>query len=199
MSQSEFLNVSPKQGFPSRTDFHNIGSCPTFYTMNPTQLSHELRQETSSDLTDRRWIIGLSLFGAFMGGIVSLYQTGIIPGLPDPPIPLFDSDRVDASDYAYKRLDTPDGFIMVTNYAITAWLAAAGGKDRAKTNPLLPLSMAVKTGIDSLVALGTRSGRMERKQSLLFLLSNGDALFTSLSSTFPTRSFDCPSNPDPSI
>jgi uncharacterized membrane protein len=121
--------------------------------MNPTQLSHELREETSSDLTYRRWIIGLSLFGAFMGGIVSLYQTGIIPGLPDPPIPLFDSDRVDASDYAYKRLDTPDRFMMVTNYAITVWLAAAGGKDRAKANPLLLLSMAVKTGIDSLVAL----------------------------------------------
>ena len=33
---------------------------------------------------------------------------------------------------------------MVANYAITAWLAAAGGLDRARRNPLLPIVMGIK-------------------------------------------------------
>jgi uncharacterized membrane protein len=37
---------------------------------------------------------------------------------------------------------------MVFTYAITAWLAAAGGLDRARRNPLLPIAMGVKILID---------------------------------------------------
>ncbi len=107
--------------------------------MDPQQLSRELREGDTPDLIRRRWIISLSMVGAVMGIIVSLYQTGIIKHLPDPPLPFFDSDRVDASEYAYSRLDTPDGLMMVTNYAITAWLAGAGGLDRARQNPILRL------------------------------------------------------------
>ena len=54
--------------------------------MNPTQLSHELRLETSADLNRRRWLVGLSMRGATIGQVVTLYQTGIIKRLPDPPI-----------------------------------------------------------------------------------------------------------------
>ncbi len=99
--------------------------------MNPQQLSHELRQGEGADLARRRWIIGLSIVGSAIAQAVSLYQTGIIRHLPDPPLPYFDSSRVDASTYAYSRLDSPDGPAMLVNYGITAWLAAAGGKDRA--------------------------------------------------------------------
>lgn len=96
--------------------------------MEPKQLSQELRQGDSPDLTRRRWIIGLSMLGGSMGQLVTLYQTGIISHLPDPPgQELFNADRVDASDYAYSRFNSPDGPIMVFNYAITGWLAAAGG------------------------------------------------------------------------
>jgi uncharacterized membrane protein len=42
---------------------------------------------------------------------------------------------------------------MVTNYAITAWLAGAGGEDRARQNPILPIAMGVKTLIDAAIAL----------------------------------------------
>ncbi|EHC15987.1 hypothetical protein [Fischerella thermalis] len=35
----------------------------------------------------RRVIIGLSMLGDSMGQPVTLYQTGIIPHLPDPPVP----------------------------------------------------------------------------------------------------------------
>jgi len=122
--------------------------------MDPKQLSHELREETGPLMRSRRQIISLSMLGGAMGQIVSLYQTGIIKHLPDPPGTgeFFDADRVDASEYAYSRLDTPDGFIMVTSYAITAWLAGAGGKDRARRNPLLPIAMGVKLLIDTAVA-----------------------------------------------
>lgn len=112
--------------------------------MNPTQLSYELRKGQSPDLTRRRWIIRLSLFGTAMGQLVALYQTGILSRLPDPPLPLIDSNRVDASDYAYKRFNTPDGVMMVTTYAVTATLAAAGGKNRVQEQPLLPLAMGTK-------------------------------------------------------
>lgn len=119
--------------------------------MDPTQLSRELREGNSPDLNNRRWIIGLSMLGASMGQLVSLYQTGVIDHLPDPPISLFDADKVDSSEYAYSRLDTPDGFMMVTNYAITAWLAGAGGQDRAQKQPLLPIAMGVKLLIDTVI------------------------------------------------
>src|SRR5947209_5546245 len=105
--------------------------------MTPGQLSRELREGDTSDLTRRRWIIGLSVVGSAMGQIVSLYQTGILRRLPDPPLPIFDASRVDASDYAYRRFQTPDGLMMLVSYAFTALLAGAGGKSRARNNPVL--------------------------------------------------------------
>ena len=117
--------------------------------MTPSQLSRELREGDSPDLTRRRWAIGLSLVGVAAGAVVSLYQTGILRHLPDPPSGgLFDSDRVDASDYAYKRAQTPDGLAMLLTYGVTALLAGAGGQDRARTLPWLPLALAAKVASD---------------------------------------------------
>ena len=113
--------------------------------MNQTQLSEELRYNQYPNLKRRRWIIGLSLLGVALGQIVTLYQTGIIHHLPDPPVGPFDSDKVDASDYAYKRLDTPDAVGMISTYGITTALAAAGGANRAVDNPALPISLLAKT------------------------------------------------------
>ena len=59
-------------------------------TLAPAELSRQLRLGQTADLTRRRWIIGLSLVTVAAGQIVSLYQTGIISHLPDPPIPIFD-------------------------------------------------------------------------------------------------------------
>ena len=88
-----------------------------------------------------------------MGGVVGLYQTGLLRRLPDLPVGPFDASRVDASDYAYKRLETPDGLLMVATYAATAILAGAGGRDRARERPWLPVALAAKTLYDSYVAL----------------------------------------------
>jgi uncharacterized membrane protein len=121
--------------------------------ISPRQLSHQLRNMQTDHLQRRRWLVGLSLLGTAVGGIVSLYQMGMIRRLPDPPIPVFDSSRVDASDYAYKRLETPDAFMMITSYALTAWLAAAGSKDRAEQRPALPIALLAKVALDALVTL----------------------------------------------
>ncbi|MDX2137386.1 MAG: vitamin K epoxide reductase family protein [Chloroflexota bacterium] len=121
--------------------------------MNPTQLSHELRNETTPDLTRRRWIVGLSIVGAMAAKLVSLYQVGILRNLPDPPIEVFDSARVDAAPYAYSRLNAPDGPLMLISYGATALLASMGGKERARRTPLVPLLMTLKIAGDVVLAL----------------------------------------------
>jgi uncharacterized membrane protein len=120
--------------------------------MEPQELSKELREGTSPDLERRRWIIGLSMLGGTMAQIVTAYQTGIVKELPDLPIPFVDSDRVDASNYAYSRLNTPDGPLMMINYGITAWLASTGGENRARENPLVPIAMGGKILIDAITS-----------------------------------------------
>ena len=120
--------------------------------MKPSELSRQLREGQTPELNNRRWIVGLSLVGVAMAQIVSLYQVGIVKHLPDPPLDIFDSDKVDASDYAYKRFQTPDGFLMLLSYAATATLAGAGGEKRGQTQPLLSLLMGGKILLDLISA-----------------------------------------------
>lgn len=144
----------------------------------PARLSRELRGGRSADLKRRRWIVGLSLFGAAMGGIVSAYQTGIVRRLPDPPVGPFDSERVDASNYAYKRLDMPDGPLMLGTYAVTAGLASAGPEDRAETQPWLPLAVAAKALYD--VQTNMRLAREEWQENKAFCVYCQSANLASL-------------------
>lgn len=137
--------------------------------MDPTRLSRELREGQSPDLTRRRWVLGLSLLGAAMGQVVALYQMGIVKRLPDPPGRLgrvFDATRVDASDYAYKRMNMPDAPAMVTTYGVTAMLASAGGMDRARSTPWLPIALAAKTLYDSATALTLGREEWEENEAL---------------------------------
>ncbi|MDF7811876.1 vitamin K epoxide reductase family protein [Hymenobacter sp. YC55] len=136
--------------------------------MNPTELSYELRNGQSADLTRRRWIIGLSILGVAAGQIVSLYQTGIIKHLPDPPIGPFDSDKVDASDYAYKRADTPDALPMMVTYGLTACLAGAGGLHRATQQPAIPVAMGLKTLFDTLTTVKLGQEEWQENKALCF-------------------------------
>ncbi|NJR41113.1 MAG: vitamin K epoxide reductase family protein [Leptolyngbyaceae cyanobacterium CSU_1_4] len=148
--------------------------------MNPKQLSEELRKGQNPDLTRRRFIVGLSFVGATMAEAVSAYQVGMIEELPDPPLPGLNSSKVDASDYAYSVLDTPDGLMMLVNYSITALLAGAGGKDRAMQTPFLPIAMAGKTLLDSVVAL--RLARIEWRDNEAFCAYCQTATLCSLAS-----------------
>ena len=120
---------------------------------SPSRLSYELRKANTEDMQRRRWMIGLSYVGIGAGMIVGLYQTGILRRLPDLPFPPFDATKVDKAPYAYKRLQTPDALLMIASYGVTAILAGAGGKNRAKENPALPVAMAAKALYDLGVAL----------------------------------------------
>lgn len=132
----------------------------------PRQLSLELREGRSDDLTRRRWVIGLSLLSVAVGQVVGLYQTGILKHLPDPPVGPFNSDKVDASNYAYKRLATPDALMMVVSYGMTAWLAGMGGMNRAETSPFLPIVTALKAAGDAGVALELAREEWAENQAL---------------------------------
>ncbi|MDP9372764.1 MAG: vitamin K epoxide reductase [Chloroflexota bacterium] len=118
----------------------------------PEELSLELRQGSGPFLARRRRIAGLSFFAVIMNGIIALYQLGIIKHLPDPPLPRFDSDKVDSSRQAYGYFSTPDGALAVGSYAATLGLAAMGGRDRATTQPWIPLLMAAKIAFDNVVS-----------------------------------------------
>lgn len=86
----------------------------------------------------RRAIVGVSLAGIAAMGIVTLFQTGIVKHLPDPPIGSFKTDKVNSSHEAYRR-GTPDAPIAVTTHAINMVLATLGGRDRARRAPWLPI------------------------------------------------------------
>lgn len=133
--------------------------------LSPSRLSHELREEDSDDLSRRRAAIVLSFAGAAIGAIVGAYQTGILKRLPDIlPGKVFDAEKVDASDYAYENLQQPDGPMMLMNYGVTAMAFAAGGKDRAEQNPVLPALSTAKAGFDLALcsALAVKEWRTNR-------------------------------------
>ncbi len=120
--------------------------------MTPKQLSAQLRNDSGSFLEERRSVIALSLTAIGCMGLIALYQTGIIRRLPDLPLPMMDSDKVDASEEAYEKLSMPDAFLGLGSYAATMGLAAMGGKDRAQTRPWIPLALAGKASLDALQA-----------------------------------------------
>jgi hypothetical protein len=125
----------------------------------PRILSRQLRGEQTPSLHRRRQIVGLTFTAAFGMGLISLYQIGIIRHLPEPSLPFFDADKVDASDQAYGKLATPDGFLGFINYSFTALLAAMGDAHRAGNRPWLPLALAGKTMVD-----GIQAARLSRDQ-----------------------------------
>lgn len=118
----------------------------------PQQLRRELQESQSAELNRRRKIIGLSLLGMAAMGAVSLYQTGIVGHLPDPPIESFDSDKVNSSDTAY-ALGVPDGTLSLASLAVNIPLAAFGGENRAAELPLVPIAAAGKATVEAAVAL----------------------------------------------
>jgi uncharacterized membrane protein len=117
--------------------------------MTPKQLSRQLREDEDHSLARRRGIVACGLAAAGAMGVITLYQIGIIKHLPEPPLPGFDADKVDASEEAYSYFKTPDAFIGLGSYAATMGLAAMGAKNRAETQPWLPLVLLAKTTGDA--------------------------------------------------
>lgn len=117
----------------------------------PQQLRKELQNSEKPDVNLRRAVIGLSLLGIGAMTAVSLFQTGIVKHLPDPPIGGFDSDKVNSSDTAY-ALGVPDGTLSLASLAANIPLAAFGGENRAEEQPLIPLAIAAKSTVEAVVA-----------------------------------------------
>ena len=133
--------------------------------MDAKELSRELRCDSSEDLRRRRRIIGLSMLASASMAVITLYQTGIIKHLPEPPLPFLDADRVDASDEAYEKFNTPDAALGLASFAVTIVLAAMGGKKRA---PWIGAALAGKIAFDALNALKLTIDQPVRHRAFCF-------------------------------
>ncbi len=148
--------------------------------MKPEELSRQLRQGSSKFLARRRKIVGLALTAAGSMGLISLYQMGIIKHLPEPPLPYFDGDKVDAAAEAYAMLSTPDAVIGLGSYATTLGLAAMGGQDRATERLWIPLALAAKVAFDAVQAGKLSVDQWTEHQAFCFwcLLAAGSSFAT---------------------
>ena len=118
---------------------------------DPQQLRRQLQNGSNETLKLRRGIIALSLLGIGAMTAVTLFQTGIVKHLPDPPIDGFDSDKVNSSDTAYS-LGLPDGTLSLASLAANIPLAAFGGEHRAEEMPFVPIAAAAKASVEAVVA-----------------------------------------------
>ena len=114
----------------------------------PQQLRRELQEDESRGMRRRRRIIGLSLFGVGVTAVISLFQTGLVRRLPDPPIKSFDSEKVMSSDPAY-MFGNADATMALTTAAMNLPIASFGGANRAQELPLVPLAASAKSAIDA--------------------------------------------------
>ena len=113
-----------------------------------SRLRKELLEAEGGDLWRRRAIAALSALGAVDFSIISLYQIGLVKHLPDPPLDIFDSDRVNAAKDAY-RMGFPDGPLGMLSYAAGVWLASIGGANRAEKTLVWPILLAAKAAADA--------------------------------------------------
>ena len=115
------------------------------------ELRRQLQDSTDPDMRRRRGIVIASLAGMGSMAAVSLLQTGIIKHLPDPPMPGFDSNKVNSSETAY-ALGTPDGTLSLAGLAMNVPLAGFGGISRAERTPYIPITAAIKSGVEAIAA-----------------------------------------------
>lgn len=109
-----------------------------------------LRSFQSSDAADHR-VMTVACCGALVCLIpVALYQTKVISHLPDPPLPLFDSDRITRSKAAHP-LGVPDALPGLANFGITLVLIAAS-RGRPGIQRLLGAKLALDASVASINA-----------------------------------------------
>jgi hypothetical protein len=99
--------------------------------LDPQDLRQQIQHDDGPEMRLRRAIVGTSLVGMASMAAVSLFQTGVIRHLPDPPLAAFHSDKVNSSSTAY-GYGMPDGPLTLAMHAANLALAAAGPPDRAR-------------------------------------------------------------------
>ena len=150
------------------------------------RLSHALREGDGPFLSDRRRVAGLMLGASASMGVIAAYQMGLLRHLPDPPLPRFDADRVDAAAQAYRYGSAPDGAWGLLSYAATLALAAVGGPDRAERYPMLPLALAAKAGADAAVAAKLTVDQWTKHRAFCgWCLAAAGATFAALPAVLP--------------
>jgi len=150
------------------------------------RVSEDLRRRTNPHLRRRRRQTVLILAGAGAMGVISLYQTGVLRHLPDPPLPGMDSDRVDASGEAYETLKTPDSALALASYGATLALVGMGGADRASEQPIVPLLAAAKLAVDGAGAAWLTAEQVSKHRALCFYcLVASAALWAALPQALP--------------
>lgn len=149
-------------------------------------LSWTLRLSDTPGIRHRRRLALLALTATGAMGLISLYQVGLIHHLPEPPVPRFDADLVDASPEAYQRLSTPDAALGLASYAVTLVLATMGGADRARRRPWIPLLLAGKLVFDTANAGRLTVAQWRRHRAFCFwcLLAAG-ATFSMVPTAWP--------------
>ena len=105
----------------------------------PQVLRRDLRESDAPEMLLRRAIVGASFVGTVCMAVTTMFQMGFFKHLADPPVEGFDSDKVNASDLAY-GWGLPDSPLSIGSHAAAIALAATGGKDRAESQPLVPLA-----------------------------------------------------------
>ncbi|MFC1457952.1 vitamin K epoxide reductase family protein [Microvirga arabica] len=121
--------------------------------LSPRQLRDRIQNDRSREMKYRRAIVGVSLIGMASMACVTLFQTGIVKRLPDPPTrrPRFDTEKVNSSEEAYSY-GMPDGPLTLGMHAANLTLAAAGPPERYKDRPWLPVLATVSSGAQAAVA-----------------------------------------------
>lgn len=102
--------------------------------MRTAAIRQELLTSNTDDLNRRRRVLALSALGIVDFALISLYQSGAINRLPELPIKIFDSNKVNASPDAY-RMGAPDGTISTLLYAANMVLATWGGTTASGRKP----------------------------------------------------------------
>ena len=113
------------------------------------RVSDDLRRGAGSFLEQRRRVAGLTSLASAALGVVGLYQFGLLRRVPEPSLPFLGADAVDASGEAYQQLKTPDAALGLLSAGVTLVLAGMGDRDRARTQPWVPLALAAKTAADA--------------------------------------------------
>lgn len=175
--------LRPELRYPACKPFEGMN---VIRTPEPAALSRELRERDDPRLARRRGVVLCSFVAAGAMQVVGAYQAGLIPHLPEPPLPKLDADEVDASEESYQWFWVGDGFLGMVSYGVTAALAAAGPADRARRAPWLPLALAGKAVVDALQAARLSVDQWTRHRAFCsWCLLAAGATFAALPLTFP--------------
>lgn len=86
--------------------------------------------------------------------------------MPEPRGRWFDSKRVNGAPEAYKYFETPDAFLGIVSYAVTACLAATGNEERWRTRPSRPAGLLLWTIANAVGAVKLTIDQIQKHRAL---------------------------------